>query len=314
MLWFNTSGRASKMAAARPRRPCSRGSAPRPHPGVRRRMARCLGEGRRSPSARSSLATRGDDREPRPIWATADATPPARSGRAAGGDGCRRGRSAGAGAPLAVDHEGRGAVGPALVDVGAARLLAHRDEAEVAHRVLEPQIAGVGVNDERNQPGLRSAICNPSVTPACASALQPNGHAVPGAVTERGGPSAAPVPVESTSEPGAPVRSDRQRGRVAGFRWTRRSMRPGPWTGRTPTGRCVPEPPPGRRDGVAGARAPAEGRQVFGPVTPQPRRADRTTLVDLAVDRPSASSPRRFPHARPPDRPNSRRRGRRRRR
>ena len=41
---------------------------------------------------------------------------------------------AGPGAALAVDHEGGGALRPALVDVGTARLLAHRDQAEVVDR------------------------------------------------------------------------------------------------------------------------------------------------------------------------------------
>ena len=42
-------------------------------------------------------------------------------------------------AALAVDHERRGAVRPALVDVGAARLFAHRHEAEVVDR--RPELA-----------------------------------------------------------------------------------------------------------------------------------------------------------------------------
>ena len=44
-------------------------------------------------------------------------------------------------APLAVDHEGRGAVGPALVDVRAARLLAHGDQAEVVDGAPELAVA-----------------------------------------------------------------------------------------------------------------------------------------------------------------------------
>ena len=47
---------------------------------------------------------------------------------------------AGPGAPRAVDHEGGGPVGPALVDVRAAGLLAHRDQVEVAEVVLEPEV------------------------------------------------------------------------------------------------------------------------------------------------------------------------------
>ena len=49
---------------------------------------------------------------------------------------------AGPGAALAVDHERGGAVAPALGDVGAARLLAHRDELEVAHGPLDLEVLG----------------------------------------------------------------------------------------------------------------------------------------------------------------------------
>src|SRR5207244_3152911 len=41
------------------------------------------------------------------------------------------------GADVAQDHEGGGAVLPALADVGAMRLLAHRVELEIPHQVLE---------------------------------------------------------------------------------------------------------------------------------------------------------------------------------
>ena len=44
------------------------------------------------------------------------------------------------GAPLARDHERGGAVGPALEDVGAPGLLAHRDQVEVAHGPLQPHV------------------------------------------------------------------------------------------------------------------------------------------------------------------------------
>src|SRR5271170_4972333 len=49
--------------------------------------------------------------------------------------------AAGACAALAVDHEGGGAVGPALVDVRAARLLAHGDEPEVVDGRSELAVA-----------------------------------------------------------------------------------------------------------------------------------------------------------------------------
>ena len=43
-------------------------------------------------------------------------------------------------AALAVDHEGPGPGGPALVDVRAACLLTHRDEVERAHRLAEGEV------------------------------------------------------------------------------------------------------------------------------------------------------------------------------
>ena len=51
--------------------------------------------------------------------------------------GVHQAEAARPGAALAVDHEGGGAVGPALRQVRAARLLAHRDEVEVAHRLAD---------------------------------------------------------------------------------------------------------------------------------------------------------------------------------
>ena len=44
-------------------------------------------------------------------------------------------------AAVAVEHERGGAVGPALEDVRAARLLAHRHQVELAHGLLEREIA-----------------------------------------------------------------------------------------------------------------------------------------------------------------------------
>src|ERR1700729_4077518 len=49
--------------------------------------------------------------------------------------------AAGPRAALAVDHERGGAVGPALVDVRAARLLAHGDEPEVGDGRAELSVA-----------------------------------------------------------------------------------------------------------------------------------------------------------------------------
>ena len=45
-------------------------------------------------------------------------------------------------ADVAEDHERRGAVLPALADVGAVRFLADGVEVELAHQVLEAQVVG----------------------------------------------------------------------------------------------------------------------------------------------------------------------------
>ncbi len=63
------------------------------------------------------------------------------------------------GAPRAVDHEGGGAVRPALVDVGATGLLAHRDQVEV------PQIPGGGRGSRPPSwpaPGATRACADPA--------------------------------------------------------------------------------------------------------------------------------------------------------
>ena len=74
---------------------------------------------------------------------------------------------AGTGAPITIDHEGGGAVGPALVDVGAAGFLAHGGEVEAAHELLEIEEAGlsleidldpVGALDIEARPGGKKMI------------------------------------------------------------------------------------------------------------------------------------------------------------
>src|SRR5687768_47834 len=45
-------------------------------------------------------------------------------------------------ADVPQNHEGRGAVLPALTYIGAARLFTDRVEVELAHHVLEPQVVG----------------------------------------------------------------------------------------------------------------------------------------------------------------------------
>ncbi len=91
------------------------------------------------PSGRSSRATAVITAWARPIEATASATwagSPG-SGRPGRPPGVDQAELAGPGAPVAVDHEGGGAVVPALEDVGAAGLLAHRDQVEGAHGALD---------------------------------------------------------------------------------------------------------------------------------------------------------------------------------
>ena len=95
------------------------------------------------------------------------------------------------GAALAVDHEGgRAVLAPALVDVRAAGLLAHGDEAEVAHRVLEPEVGGVGAERRAQPVGLARGDLEPSVTPAWARRpLQPDGDPVAGRTGRLHGPT-----------------------------------------------------------------------------------------------------------------------------
>ena len=62
--------------------------------------------------------------------------------------------AAGPGAALAVDHERRRAVGPALVDVRAARLLAHRHQAEVVDGRAELAVALADAHRHAHPRGL----------------------------------------------------------------------------------------------------------------------------------------------------------------
>ena len=70
--------------------------------------------------------------------------------------GVDQAESAGPGATLAVDHEGGGAVVPALEDVGAAGLLAHRDERLPAHQALQAPVLRTGVELHLHPLGLAS--------------------------------------------------------------------------------------------------------------------------------------------------------------
>ena len=110
---------------------------------------------------------------------------------------------AGPGAPRAVDHEGGGPVGPALVDVGAAGLLAHRDQIEVAEAVLEAEVvvAHAGLDPQPGRLALphrrpRRRDRRPTAGAGRARRLERAGGPPP--VGRRGGRGAARPPVGST--------------------------------------------------------------------------------------------------------------------
>ena len=64
---------------------------------------------------------------------------------------------AGARADVAENHERRGAVVPALADVRALRLFAHRVQLQLAHQALEPQVARRAGRAHLQPLGLRAA-------------------------------------------------------------------------------------------------------------------------------------------------------------
>ena len=160
MLWFSTSGRAAKIASSASASPlqsemststCDARACAGGWPRWWRRRPPA------PPSARSSRATVVTTANARPMRSTASATRSGSSGSSGlGVAGVDQAEAAGPGAALAVDHERGRAVGPALGDVGAARLLAHGDQVEVAHGALER--AGTR---RRARPG-------PASTRACA--------------------------------------------------------------------------------------------------------------------------------------------------
>ena len=86
------------------------------------------------PSARSSRSTEVTTTCARPSFAVASATFSGSSGSSAPGMPVLHvAEGAGAGAGVAHDHEGGVVLRPALADVRAARLLADRDQAVLAH-------------------------------------------------------------------------------------------------------------------------------------------------------------------------------------
>ena len=134
--------------------------------------------------------------------------------------------AAGPGAALAVDHEGGGAVGPALVDVRAARLLAHGDQAEVV--------------DRSRRAGGSPCRCarGPGPSPACAARCRCPPRAPPR-------PGAAAAAAVARSRAGVAV-APRCRSRRPGARPRRRRTRrrPGPRRRRRrrPSSRRRPRP------------------------------------------------------------------------
>ena len=222
MLWFSTSGRASKMASS----DCRVALAVRDQHLDGRARACGPGWPRWSaamapapPSARSSRATQVTTAWPSPIRSTACGHPLGLVGRqrqrVAGVD---LAEAAGPGAALAVDHEGRGAVGPALVDVRAARLLAHGDEAEVVDG--RPELAVALADAHRDPHPVRLALRDVEARP----------RAPP-----RPGAGAAAAVARPRAERGRSARRARSRRRGAPRRRRRTRRRPGPRRRRRPS-------------------------------------------------------------------------------
>ena len=136
------------------------------------------------PSGRSSRATQVTTAWPSRIRSTACGHPVGLVGRQR--EGVARVDLAEAARPraaFAVDHEGRRAVGPALVDVRAPRLLAHGDEPEIVDGRPEPAVA------------LADAARAPVPIPACAARC-------------RGPPRVPPRPGAGGAGAGAPPSCD----------------------------------------------------------------------------------------------------------
>ena len=148
----------------------------------------------------------GHDGVRRPIRATASAT---RSG-SSGSSGKRVARvdeaeAARPRAALAVDHERRRAVGPALEDVRAARLLADRDEGELAHRRAEPDHLGA---DPEPAPRTHSGLRLESATPVGGIDPGVDEAAIERPVGSRD--TARPAPLTGRRRPGRATRPPRR--------------------------------------------------------------------------------------------------------
>ena len=202
-------------------------------PGLRRRIAAIVS----AKAARSAVGEvvaghGGDDRvgEPHPGDRLGDAVRLARieRERAARVD---QAEAASSRAALAVDHERRGAVGPALEDVRAAGLLADRDEVELAHRRAEPEVAPARSRASTRSPlGLAArdaprprAGSTPAASsePAVERPLERDRYAGRGARAPR--PSAPPrSPATTTTSWRSTRRARREPSRAPGARSPRR--------------------------------------------------------------------------------------------
>ena len=193
------------------------------------------------PSARSSRATQVITAWARPIRCHRLGHPVRLAGvEGQGMAGVDLAEPAGPGAAGPVDHEGRRPVRPALVDVGTARLLAHRHQIEVAEVVLESEVP---VAHGRLRPAATRA-CGPAA-PGRRPGRRPTGPSAargrwrgvrPGSPATRAGPHparrtgpAGPAPSVTrwTSSAGPHTAARRRRSRRRRPRpWSRRSPRP----------------------------------------------------------------------------------------
>ena len=95
-----------------------------------------------------------------------------------GSAGVDQAEAAGPGAALAEDHERGGAVGPALVDVRAARLLAHRVQLEAAGQDLEVPVPRAEPGPHLHPLGTTERVVGRGVDPGLGEpAEEPDGRA-----------------------------------------------------------------------------------------------------------------------------------------
>ena len=148
MLCARHTGRASRTTSKSSRRPLKSGiSTSTMHSGVRRRTASITCAKWPAPSSGQIVAVdRRDDGvlQAQLLDGLCHVLGLERVDRARGALG-HRAETAVARAHVAQDHEGRGTLAPALVDVGAARFLAHRVEVQARHQMIDELVLVVGV-------------------------------------------------------------------------------------------------------------------------------------------------------------------------